>query len=379
MKVPLLDLEAHHEPLSDEILGAFEKVIRSRAFILGPEVQRLEERIAEYCGTRFAIGVSSGTDALLVSLMAIGVGAGAEVISSPYSFFATAGSIARLGAKPVFVDIDPLTFNIDPQAIEAAVTPRTKAILPVHLFGQCSDMGRILDVADKHGLPVIEDAAQAIGAQYADGRRAGSMGILGCLSFYPSKNLGALGDAGMVVTNSPQLADNVRILREHGSKPKYYHHRLGGNFRLDSLQAAALNVKMDYLDSWTSKRQEKAEGYFALFRESGLGEKIPLHLPAAVYRSKGVDHYHIYNQFVIRIEARDELRAYLLNAGVATGIYYPVPLHLQRCFEDLGYRQGDFPESERASRESLALPVYPELNSEQQKFVVETIRDFYCS
>ena len=336
MGVPLLDLKAHHEPLHKEVMAAIEQTFRSQAFILGPEVGKLEERIASYCQTQFGIGVSSGTDALLIALMAIGVGPGDEVITTPYSFFATAGAVARLGAKPVLVDIDPKTYNIDPVKIANAITKKSKAIIPVHLYGQCADMAPILDLAQRHDLKVIEDAAQAIGSEYRDGRRAGSMGTVGCLSFFPSKNLGALGDGGMVVTNDQELAERMKVLRVHGGKPKYYHKIIGGNFRLDTIQAAVLNVKLNYLDDWTRRRQENAQRYETLFQQSGLVQKGNVRLPDPVYRESGAKHYHIYNQFVLRVEKRNDLMAFLKGKGIGTEIYYPVPFHLQECFQYLG-------------------------------------------
>ncbi len=377
MAVPLLDLRAHHEPLYKELLAAIEQTLQSQAFILGPEVGKLEERVASYCQARAGIGVSSGTDALLVALMALEIGSGDEVVTTPYSFFATAGAIVRLGAKPVFADIDPVTYNIDPGKLEKAVTPRTKAIIPVHLYGQCADMAPILGIAVLHRLHVIEDAAQAIGAEYLDGRRAGSMGTVGCLSFFPSKNLGALGDGGMVVTNDADVAERIRILRVHGSKPKYYHKLIGGNFRLDALQAAVLNVKLNYLDGWTARRQENAARYEDLFRQSGVIERAGVGIPQAVYRQARVSHYHIYNQFVLRTPNRDRLMAHLKQKGIGTEVYYPVPFHLQECFRVLGYKEGDFPEAERAAKETLALPIYPELTPAQQEQIVSAIRDFY--
>lgn len=378
MAVPLLDLAAHHEPLHKEIMRAIEQVVRSQAFILGPEVTKLEERVASYCQTRAAIGVSSGTDALLISLMALDVGPGDEVITTPYSFFATAGAVVRLGAKPVLVDIDPVTFNIDPSRIEKAITRNTKVMIPVHLYGQCADMGPIMEIAARRKLAVIEDAAQAIGSEYRDGKRAGSIGTVGCLSFFPSKNLGALGDAGMVVTNDVELAERIKVLRVHGSKPKYYHKVIGGNFRLDSLQAAVLNVKLNYLDGWTRQRQENAQRYEAFFKQSGLVEKERIQLPVPVYRDSGHKHYHIYNQFVLRVEKRDGLMAHLKQKGIGAEIYYPVPFHLQECFRYLGNKEGDFPESERAANETIAIPIYPELTVAQQEEVVNTIRMFYA-
>lgn len=374
MKVPLLDLKPQHDPIHKDILEAIDRVLQSQSFILGPEVLKLEEQAALYCQTRFAIGVSSGTDALLISLMALGIGPGDEVITTPFSFFATAGSIARLGARPVFVDIDPVTFNIDPAKIKTAVTPRTKALLPVHLYGQCADMAAILDSARTHNLKVIEDAAQAIGSEYRDSRRAGSLGDIGCLSFFPTKNLGGMGDGGMVVTSDPDLADRIRILRVHGGHPKYYHRILGGNFRLDALQAAILNVKFPYLDSWTRQRQENARRYVSLFEQSGLIETGRVALPVASYRKSQAAHYHTYNQFVIRVPERDRLRVHLTSKEVGVEIYYPQPLHLQECFQYLGYQEGDFPESERAARETLALPIYPGLTLHQQEYVVDAIK-----
>ncbi len=377
MGVPLLDLKAHHEPLHKEIMAALEQTFRSQAFILGPEVGKLEERVAAYCQAKYGIGVTSGTDALLIGLMALGVGPGDEVITTPYSFFATAGAVARLGARPVLTDIDPRTFNLDPGKLDKAVTRKTKAIIPVHLYGQSADMAPIMDVAKRHNLSVIEDAAQAIGSEYRDGRRVCSIGTIGCLSFFPSKNLGCLGDGGMVVTNDSDLAERIRILRAHGSKPKYYHKLIGGNFRLDTIQAAVLNVKLNYLDEWTKRRQENADRYEALFQQSGLVQKGSIRLPEAVYRAAGVKHYHIYNQFVLRAERRDDLMAYLKQKGIGTEIYYPVPFHLQECFQSLGYRHGDFPESERAAKETVAVPIYPELTSAQQTEVVEAIASYY--
>jgi len=377
MAVPLLDLAAHHRPLHKELVAAIEQVVQSQAFILGPDVGTLEERIASYCGTGAAIGVSSGTDALLIALMALNIGPGDEVITSPYSFFATAGAVARVGAKPVFVDIDPRSYNIDPGRVEQAVTSRTKALIPVHLYGQCADMDPLMDIATRRGLAVIEDAAQAIGSEYRDGRRAGSLGTVGCFSFFPSKNLGALGDAGMVTTNDPQLAERLRILRVHGSQPKYYHKIIGGNFRLDSIQAAVLNVKLKHLDGWTRRRQDNAQRYETLFQQSDLVKKGHVRLPEAVYRTSGHKHYHIYNQFVLRAGARDRLIVHLKEKSIGAEIYYPAPFHLQECFQYLGYKAGDFPESERAASETIAIPIYPELTQLQQQEVVNAICDFY--
>src|ERR1051326_8718418 len=349
MKVPLLDLRFQHDPLRGEFVQAFNRVIDDQSFILGRHVEEFEEKVASYCHTRFAIGASSGTDALLMSLMALGVGPGDEVITSAFSFFSTAGVVARLYAKPVFVDIDPITYNIDPAGIEPVVNTRTKAIIPVHLYGQCADMAQIISIAERHGIPIIEDAAQAIGAEYADGRRAGEMGQCGCLSFFPSKNLGGLGDGGMLVTNDASLAQRLRTLRVHGAKPKYYHSIIGGNFRLDALQAALLNVKFPYLDSWTQQRQANALLYEKLFSESGLIESRSIRLPQAHYRDCTA-HYHIYNQCVVRAVRRDALREHLRQLGISTEIYYPVPFHLQECFRELGYSEGDFPNWRRCSR-----------------------------
>ena len=375
MNVPLLDLKAQHAPIRKDLLAAMERVLDQNNFILGQEVKELESQVAAYSHTRFAVGVSSGTDALLAALMALDLQPGDEVITTPLSFFATVGAIVRVGAKPVFVDIDPVTYNLDPARIESAVTPRTKAIIPVHLYGQCADMAPILHIASKHGLAVVEDAAQAIGSEYRDGRRAGSMGTMGCFSFFPSKNLGGLGDGGMVVTNDERLAERLQVLRVQGGKPKYYHRVIGGNFRLDTLQAAVLSVKLPYLDRWTTLRQQHAMLYESLFRESGVGSAFGVRLPHAAYKQDGVGHYHIYNQFVVAVPKRDALRDYLKGKGVGTEIYYPVPLHLQECLLSLGHRAGDFPEAERACRDLVALPIYPELNSDQQHYVAQTVSE----
>lgn len=378
MPIPILDLKAHHTPMRGELLAAIEKVLDSNAFILGAAVQELEDNVASYCQSKFAIGVSSGTDALLIALMALDIQAGDEVITTPYSFFATAGCIARLGAVPVMVDIDPVSFNINPAGIEAKITSKTKAIIPVHLYGQAADMEPIMAIAAKHKLAVIEDGAQAIGTDYKDGRRACSIGTMGCLSFFPSKNLGALGDGGMVTTNDPDLAEKLKVLRVHGSKPKYYHKLIGGNFRLDSIQAAVLNVKLKYLDQWTAKRQSNAKLYTELFQKTDLVSGGKVVLPKPVYMDSGVGHYHIYNQFVIRVEDRDNLRTYLQKEkGIGTEIYYPVPFHLQECFAYLGLKRGDFPESEKAADSTLALPIFPELTDSQIAEVVSAVQSFY--
>jgi dTDP-4-amino-4,6-dideoxygalactose transaminase len=377
MNVPLLDLKAHHQPLRKELLAALEQVLDKNNFILGNEVVELEEQIAAYCQARFGVGVSSGTDALLAALMALDIKSGDEVITTPLSFFATVGAIVRLGAKPVFVDIDRVTYNLDASKLEVVVTSRTRAIIPVHLYGQCADMDPILQIATRHGLAVLEDAAQAIGSEYRGKRRAGSMGMAGCLSFFPSKNLGGFGDGGMVVTNDETLAERLRILRLQGAKPKYYHRVVGGNFRLDTLQAAVLKVKLGYLDRWTALRQEHADLYERLFRETGLADEKKVRLPKAVYKEAGVAHYHIYNQFVIGVSERDQLQSHLKTKGIGTEVYYPVPLHRQECLKHLGYQEGDFPEAEKACRELLALPVYPELNEDQQHYVVQTVKEWF--
>jgi dTDP-4-amino-4,6-dideoxygalactose transaminase len=370
MKVPLLDLKAQYVGIRSEIHEAIDRVCESQHFIMGPEVAALEREMTAFCGARFAVGVSSGTDALLAALMAIGTKPGDEVITSSYSFFATAGVIARLGARPVFVDIDPRTYNLDATQIRRSVTARTKAILPVHLFGRCAQMEPIMAVAKEKEIHVIEDAAQAIGARDETGRQAGTIGDIGCFSFFPSKNLGAFGDGGMVITNDERLAELLTILRVHGGKPKYHHRTVGGNFRLDALQAAILRVKLKYLQNWTKARRENADRYRHLFKELGLLKwtSVPEDFPG-----------HIYNQFVPRFPDRDGLKEFLRERGVETEIYYPIPLHLQECFQELGYRKGDFPNSEAAACESLALPIYPELTEAQQRYVVETIREFYHS
>jgi dTDP-4-amino-4,6-dideoxygalactose transaminase len=368
MTVPFLDLKAQYAALRPHIRAAIDRVCEAQHFILGPEVAALEEEVATFCGARFAIGVSSGTDALLAALMAVGAGPGDEVITTPYSFFATVGVIVRVGARPVFVDIDPRTFNLDTGAVRAQVTSRTKAIIPVHLFGRCAAMDPLLAVAEEYGLYVIEDAAQAIGARDEQGRQAGTIGHMGCFSFFPSKNLGAFGDGGMVVTSDAELAERLRVLRVHGGKPKYYHRVVGGNFRLDALQAAVLRVKLPYLTGWTEARRQNAKRYCSLFAERGLLKWLvpPTDTPG-----------HIYNQFVVRFPERDRLQAFLKERGVETEVYYPLPLHLQECFRELGYRPGDFPHAEAAARESLALPIYPELTAAQQHYVVSQISEFY--
>ena len=370
MKVPLLDLAEQHQQLRPELEAAIGRVLDTNAFILGGEVAELEREVAKYCGTKHAVGCASGSDAILLALMAIGVGPGDEVITTPYSFFATVSSITRLGATPVFVDIEPDTYNIDPSKIEARLTSKTKAIEPVHLYGQCADMDAINAIADAKKIPVVEDAAQAIGADDG-GRRAGSMSAIGCFSFYPSKNLGGLGDGGMMTTNDDAINRKLLGLRNHGAEEKYYHKYVGLNSRLDGFQGATLRVKMPHLENWTERRRQNAERYKTLFTDAGLTEQIVLPMERRNCR-------HIYNQYVIRVSGRrDELRAFLTEKGVGTDVYYPVPLHLQECFGYLGYYDGDLPESERAARETLALPVYPELNSGQQEYVVSMIAEFF--
>ena len=376
MQVPLLDLKAQYARIREEIKSAVDEVLESQVFILGPKVESLEKNVAAYCGAKHAVGVSSGTDGLLVALMALGVTSGDEVITTPFTFFATAGAIARLSAIPVFVDIDPVTYNIEPTGLERAISVRTKAIIPVHLFGQCADMDPILAVSCKHGIPVVEDAAQSIGAEYK-GRRAGTLGTIGVFSFFPSKNLGGFGDGGMVVTDDPALDERIRLLRHHGSSKTYHHSVVGGNFRLDALQAAVLGVKLRYLDGWSAARRENARFYDRRFEECGLTERGRLVCPAAVYQTGGDPNYHIYNQYTLRAGDRDRLRAFLKDAGVGSAVYYPVPLHLQECFATLGYRSGDFPEAERAAEMVLSIPVYPELSMKQKEYVVQRIAEFY--
>jgi dTDP-4-amino-4,6-dideoxygalactose transaminase len=384
--VPLLDLKAQFAQIRAEVMPAIDQVCASQHFILGAHVHALEEELARYCGASAGIGVSSGTDALLLALMALGIGAGDEVITSPFTFFATAGTIARTGARPVFCDIDPLTFNLSPVAVQAfiderctkqggqlvnrATGGRVKALMPVHLYGQSADMAPLMAMARQHGLRVIEDAAQAIGTAYTNGQRVGTFGDVGCFSFFPSKNLGAFGDAGLCTTNDAELAESMRVLRVHGGKPKYFHAVIGGNFRIDELQAAVLRVKLKYLDGWTQGRQRNAAYYDSAFADAGLGEK--LHTPTAIEGGR-----HIFNQYVVRVQRRDALKQRLTEHSIGSEIYYPVPLHLQACFAYLDYRPGDFPHSERAAEETLALPIYPELEEAQLAHVVATILDFY--
>jgi dTDP-4-amino-4,6-dideoxygalactose transaminase len=367
IQVPLLDLRAQYEPIRDELLAAIARVCDSQRFILGPEVEALERELAEYLDAGDAIAVSSGTDALLVAMMALGIGPGDEVVTSTYSFFATAGCVARLGATPRLVDIDPRTYNLSPDAVRSALSPRTKAILPVHLYGLCADMEPLLAIAKRAGVPVIEDACQAIGATL-DGRKAGTMGTVGCFSFFPSKNLGAFGDAGLVTTNDRALADKIRLLRNHGAEARYYHQQIGGNFRIDALQAAILRVKLPHLARWTAMRRENAARYRALFAAAIDPDAIVLPI-----EPKG--RFHIYNQFVVRVPGRDAVRRYLSEHGIGTEVYYPVPFHLQECFAPLGYSRGDFPEAEAAAESTLALPIFGELTEPQQRAVVQALAD----
>lgn len=368
-KVPLLDLKAQYAPIRTDVLQAVTRVCDAQQFILGGEVEAFERELETFLEMPHAVGLSSGTDALLAALMVLGIGPGDEVITTPFSFFATAGSIARLGARPVFVDIDPVTYNLDPYALGPAITPKTKAIIPVHLFGQSADMDPIVEVADASRIPVIEDAAQAIGARYRD-QAVGGFGAMGCFSFFPSKNLGAFGDGGLVTTKSESFARALRAIRQHGGETKYRHDTLGGNFRLDALQAAVLRVKLPHLPVWTAARQRNAEHYHALFHHAGLTPIVRLPV-----RTDGSTH--IYNQFVIRVGDRDRLRAHLADLGIGSEVYYPVPLHLQPCFRDLGYTPGSFPHAEAAAREVLALPIYGELTPDQQAWVVEGVRTFF--
>lgn len=369
MKVPLIDLGGQHQFLRPELLNAVARVIDSQQFVLGSEVASLEEEIAGYSTTNFAIGCASGSDALLLALMALDIKAGDEVITTPFTFFATGSAIARLGARPQFVDIDARTYNLNPALVEAAITERTRAILPVHMYGQCADMDALLEIATRHDLPIIEDAAQAIGATDR-GRRAGAMGALGCLSFYPTKNLGGAGDGGMVVTNDEPLAARVRKLRVHGGATEYQHEEVGINSRLDAIQAAVLRVKLKYLDEWSDARRSKAALYDDLIHEADHSGRfvLPFVRPEA---------QHIFHQYVIRAPGyRDELIEHLSHHGVGNKIYYPVPLHMQQCFAYLNYKQGEFPEAERAARETVALPCFPELTEQQQRYVAEVLSKF---
>ena len=384
--VPLLDLKAQFAQIRSEVMPVIEQVCASQRFILGDHVLGLEAEVARYCASSAGIGVSSGTDALLLALMALGVGAGDEIITTPFTFFATAGTIARLGARPVFCDIDPESFNLSPAAVQdfverhctlqggrllnRATGGRIKGLMPVHLYGQSADMDPLMAIAEGHGLKVIEDAAQAIGTEYR-GVRVGSIGDIGCFSFFPSKNLGAFGDAGLVTTNDADLAESMRVLRVHGGKPKYFHSVIGGNFRIDELQAAVLRVKLKYLDGWTKARQRNAAFYDAAFAAAGLADKLKT--PQAAKNGR-----HIFNQYVVRVRYRDALKDFLAGRSIGTEIYYPVPLHLQKCFAYLNHVAGDFPESERAAKDTLALPIYPELDQVQLDAVVASIAEFYA-
>ena len=381
MRVPLLDLTAQFAPLRSEILAEVTRICDTQRFVLGPDVERLEAACADYLGVAHAVGVSSGTDAILAALMALGIGAGDEVVTPTYSFFATAGCVWRLGARPVFVDIDPLTFNVTAEILERALTPRTKAVIPVHLFGQMVDMAPVMTLARDRSVPVIEDACQSIGAADRD-RFAGSIGDAGCFSFFPSKNLGGFGDGGLVTTNDPEVFERVKLLRGHGATTKYHHSIVGGNFRLDALQAAVLTVKLRHLPSWSEGRRRNAERYRALFAEAAargggvaLAEPSPHPTPPGVlvlpYERPGT--LHVYNQFVIRTGRREHVKAQLTAAGIGCEVYYPVPFHLQECFAPLGHRRGDFPVAEAAAEDSLALPIYPELTEDQQRTVVNAV------
>jgi dTDP-4-amino-4,6-dideoxygalactose transaminase len=368
MPVPLLDLEAQYRPLRDQLIAALTRVADSQRFIMGPEIDALERELGAMLGVRHAIAVSSGTDALLLALMTLDIKPGDEVVTTTYSFFATAGAVSRLGARPVLVDIDPATFNIDVDQAIAAITPRTRAIMPVHLFGLAADLDPLIQAADRAGIPVIEDAAQAIGTTYK-GRPIGGIGALGCFSFFPSKNLGAFGDAGLLTASDDALAERARLLRTHGMKPKYYHHLVGGNFRMDALQAAVLRVKAPHLAGWTEGRQRNAARYRTLFRDAGLDGAVTLPIEPP-------DRTHIFNQFVIRTPDRDGLKRHLDAQGIGNEVYYPVPFHLQPCFAHLGYRRGAFPHAERAADDSLAIPIYGELTPAQQETVVSAVGQF---
>jgi dTDP-4-amino-4,6-dideoxygalactose transaminase len=390
MKFPLLDLKAQYKSIEMELKERVSEVLDSQMFILGAEVKALEEEISAYVGAKYGLGVSSGSDALIISLMALQVGQGDSVVTTPFTFFATGGAIARLGAKPVFCDIDPSTFNLDTYKlgdlleleIEKKGNTQIKGIIPVHLYGQCVDMKPIQSLAKKYDLFVLEDAAQAVGSEYlidSEVKRACTLGDLGILSFYPAKNLGACGDAGMVLSNDQDLVDRMRLLRVHGSSDKYMYDILGGNFRMDAIQATVLRIKLKHLDSWIEGRQQKAAGYEELFNEAGLVENALIQTPKAVYRDLGLKYFHTYHQYVIRADRRDELQSYMRENGVPSAIFYPLPLHLQKCFSYLAYKEGDFPESEKAASEVLALPIYPELSEANQQYVVTTIKEFYAS
>ncbi len=396
MRVPLLDLSEQYRLLAEPIRQELEEILRTQSFILGPKVEEFERALAAYCGVKHAIGVSSGTDALLDILMAMGIGPNDAVVTTAYTFFATAGCVARLGATPIFVDIDPVTFNISPGAIANFLENEcrrdaagalidfhgrvVRAIIPVHLFGLCCEMDAINQIAARFSLPVIEDAAQAIGAEYPAGdggaRQAGTMSAVGSLSFYPSKNLGAAGDAGAVICDDDELAERLRIFRQHGMEPRYFHHVIGGNFRIDAIQAAILRIKLPHLDGWSAARRKVADVYREEFKARGLTNEITL--PAEPYRDRGLTNHHIYHQYVIRTPRRDELQKHLTACDIGSAVYYPLGLHEQKCFADLGYRAGDLTETEKAARETLALPIYPELTREMQQTVVDAIADFFA-
>ena len=368
--VPLLDLKAQYTKIRDEIEPVVKEVIESQYFIMGPKVKEFEENIAKYCNVKHALGVSSGTDAILMALMALNIKPGDEVITTTYSFFATAGCISRLNAIPVFVDINPETYNIDPALIEEKITKKTKAIVPVHLYGQMADMDPILKIAKKHNLKVIEDAAQAVGSEYKDGKRAGSIGDMGCFSFFPSKNLGGFGDGGLITTNNDELFERLTYLRNHGAHPKYFHKMIGGNFRLDALQAAVLNVKIKYLDSWTEGRQKNADYYDQGIIQRSLDKHIKIPKRLTGYR-------HIFNQYILQMKERDALLKHLQNNNIGCEIYYPVTFNNQECFEYLGYKKGEFPVAEKAADETIAIPIYPELTADQKEYILDTIKKFY--
>lgn len=367
MRVPMLDLSEQYQELKQEILTNLDKVMSSSRFILGDNVKKLENDVADYSDVQYGVGVANGSDALHIALQACGVQTGDEVITTPFTFFATAGAIARAGATPVFVDIDPVTFNIDPSKIEEAINEKTKAIIPVHLYGQIADMDPIIEIAKKHNLYIVEDSAQSIGATYK-GRKTGSLGDICCFSFFPTKNLGAYGDAGMVVTNNEDFAEKMRVIRVHGSKPKYYHHVLGYNSRLDELQAAVLNVKFPHLNNWIEKRRNHAQLYTELLNK-GLGDQV-------VTPVEKDGNFHVFHQYTIRVSEREKLQAFLKEQGIETMVYYPLPLHVQPVFKELGYKEGDFPISEKAAKEVISLPMFPELRNEQIEYVVENIVKF---
>lgn len=386
MKVPLLDLKLQYQSLKNELDTKMLEIAATQYFILGPEVEAMEREMAEFLHSKVAIGVSSGTDALLLALMGLDISPGDEVIVPTYSFFASAGVVSRLNAVPVFVDVDPVTFNIDPSKIEEKITEKTKAIIPVHLYGQSAEMDKIMSIAEKHNLFVIEDAAQAISTQYKDGSFVGSIGHIGCYSFFPSKNLGCFGDGGLVVTNDEALGEKLKIMRVHGGHPKYYHKMIGGNFRLDALQAGILRVKLPHLDDWSEQRRQNADLYNKLFIEAGLAsdagfikfdDKNKVLLPKAVYKDSDHKNYHIYNQYIIRVEKRDEMREFLSGNGIGTEIYYPVPFHNQECFKNLESSKDNYPHSDFAAQHSIALPIYPELTEQQIGYVVEKVAEFY--